>query len=128
MSHFTQLKTQLRDLTHLAQALDDLNLPYEQGQVVVRGYKGETRTAHIVLRQENQHDVGFAWNGQSYELVADLQYWQQPWTVERFLAKVQQRYAYNTILDTCTHQGFQVATEESHTDGTVRLVLQRWSA
>lgn len=128
MSHFTQLKTQLRDLAHLTQALKDLGLPYEQGLVTVRGYRGATRDAQVVLRQENQHDLGFAWNGQSYELLADLQYWQQPWPVERFLAKVQQRYAYHAILNTCTEKGFQLASQEAGHDGSVRLVLQRWGA
>jgi len=128
MSHFTQLKTQLRDLTHLTQALGDLDLPFESGDVTVRGYQGQTKTAQVVLRQPNQHDVGFAWNGRAFELVADLQYWQQPWTVERFLAKVQQRYAYNAVVHECEQKGFQVATEEVNNDGAVRLVLQRWSS
>jgi len=126
VSHFTQLKTQLRDLDHLTQALADLDLTHETGDVTVRGYQGQTRTAQVVLRQANQHDVGFAWNGRFYELVTDLQYWQQPWTVERFLAKVQQRYAYNTVVNECEKKGFQVATEEVNADGAVRLVLQRW--
>jgi len=128
MSHFTQLKTQLRDLDYLTQALDDLNLPYEAGDVQIRGYQGQTQSAQVVLRQSNQHDVGFAWNGRAYALVADLQYWQQPWTVERFLAKVQQRYAYNAVVHECEQKGFQIATEEAHSDGAVRLVLQRWSS
>ncbi|WP_218081308.1 DUF1257 domain-containing protein [Anthocerotibacter panamensis] len=128
MSHFTQLKTQLRDLDNLTRALDDLKLSYEQGSVTVRGYQGQTRAAQVVLRQENHHDVGFAWNGHAFELVADLQYWKQPWTVERFLEKVNQRYAYNTVIHACAEQGFQVTTEDVNTDGTVRLVLQRWSA
>jgi hypothetical protein len=108
--------------------LTDLGLPYEQGQVTLRGYQGQTRQAQVVLRQENQHDVGFAWNGQAYELVADLQYWRQPWTVERFLEKVTQRYAYHTVLSACAEKGFQVTDQELNRDGTVRLVMQRWSA
>ena len=30
----------------------------------------------------------FSWNGFEYQLVADLQFWQQPWSVELFLDKV----------------------------------------
>ncbi len=128
MSHFTQLKTQLRDFTYLTKTLSDLNLAYETGNVMVRGYQGQSRSAQIVLRQGNQHDIGFAWNGQSYELVADLHYWQQPWTVDNFLKKIQQRYAYNTVVTECEHQGFQLTTQEAGQDGTVRLVMQRWSS
>ncbi len=128
MSHFTQLQTEFRDLENLTKALGDLNLNHERGTVTVRGYQGQTRTAQVVLRQENQHDVGFAWNGQAYEMITDLQYWQQPWTVERFLAKVRQRYAYNTVRTECEKQGFQLTTQEVNQDGAVRLVLQRWSS
>ncbi len=128
MSHFTQIKTRIRDLDCLVKALDDLQIPHERGNVAVRGYRGESRHGQLVIRQDNAHDVGFVWNGQEYELVSDLQFWQQPWTVERFVGKVSQRYAMHTVLAESAQKGFQVATQENREDGTVRLVLQRWSA
>lgn len=128
MSHFSQIKTQIRNLPYLQSALSDLEIGWKAGPSAVRGYRGQTRNADLVLEQENGHDVGFSWNGQEYELVADLEFWQQAWSVERFLEKVTQRYAYHTVVNETTKQGFQVAEQQKNQDGSIRLVLQRWSS
>ena len=61
-------------------------------------------------------DLGFRWNAQSgaYELVTDLDLWKQQIPIERFLAKLTQRYALNTVLAATANEGFHVAeqTEE----------------
>jgi hypothetical protein len=128
MSHFSQIKTQIRDLNSLQSALSDMGVDWKAGPQNVKGYRGQSRTADLAIEQENGYDIGFSWNGQSYELVADLQYWQQPLSVEGFLNRVTQRYAYHTVLQETGRQGFQVAEQEQQKDGSIRLVLQRWSA
>jgi Protein of unknown function (DUF1257) len=128
MSHFSQIKTQIRNLDSLKSALSDLGLNWQAESTPVRGYKGETATAEVVIQQENGYDVGFAWNGQEYALVADMQFWQLNYSVDRFLSQVTQRYAYHTILGETSQQGFQVTEEQKNEDGSIRLVLQRWGA
>jgi hypothetical protein len=128
MSHFSQIKTQIRKLSSLQSALTDLDISWKSGPQPVRGYRGQTKTAEVTIEQDNGYDVGFSWNGSEYELVADLQYWQQPWSVERFLSRVTQRYAYHVVLDESANKGFQVAEQQQNEDGSIRLVLQRWSA
>lgn len=128
MSHFSNIKTQIRNLTSLQEALDDLEIDWKSGPQPIRGYQGQTRTAEVAISQDNQYDIGFSWNGSEYELVADLQYWQQPWSVEGFLKRVTQRYAYRAVVSESTKQGFQVAEEQNREDGSIRLVVQRWSA
>lgn len=128
MSHFSNIKTQIRNLDSLKGALTDLGIDWQEGPEMVRGYQGQTLQAAIVVKQENNYDLGFRWNGQEYELVADLQYWQQPLSVEGFLKKVTQGYALQTILSETTKQGFQVAEQQNNQDGSIRLVVQRWSA
>jgi hypothetical protein len=128
MSHFSQIKTQIRDLTSLQLALTDLGVQWKSGPQPVRGYRGQTHTADIVVEQENGYDIGFSRNDQAYELVADLQYWQQPWSVQGFLNRVTQRYAYHTVMQETTRQGFQLSEQQQNQDGSIRLVLQRWSA
>jgi hypothetical protein len=128
MSHFSNIKTQIRNLTFLQAALTDLGLDWKAGPRPVRGYQGQERTAEVVVEQDNNYDIGFSWNGSEYELVADLQYWQQPLTVEGFLRQVTQGYAYQTVLQESSKQGFQVAEQQRQQDGTIRLVVQRWSA
>ena len=128
MSHFSQIKTQIRSLTFLQNALTDLGISWKSGPRQVRGYQGQTRNAEIVIEQDNGYDLGFSWNGSEYELVADLQYWQQNSSVEGFLKQVTQRYAYHTVVKETARQGFQVAEQQQNQNGSIRLVVQRWSA
>ncbi len=126
MSHFSQIKTRIRDIDALEQALADLGIDSSRGTQPVRGYQGQTQAAALRISQDNGYDVGFQWQGDAYQLVADLQYWQQPWSVETFLNKVTQRYALRTILSQSQQQGFSVVEQKNTEDGRVRLVLQRW--
>jgi hypothetical protein len=128
MSHFSQIKTQIRDLVSLQTALTDLEISWKPGPQPIRGYQGQTRNAEIVIEQENGYDIGFSSNGSEYELVADLQYWQQPLSVEGFLKRVTQRYAFQTVMKETARQGFQLTEEQKNQDGSIRLVLQRWSS
>ncbi|MGQ4645753.1 DUF1257 domain-containing protein [Lyngbya aestuarii] len=128
MSHFSNIKTQIRNILSLQAALTDLGIDWKSGPANVRGYRGQSCAAEVVIEQDNDYDIGFSWNGEEYELVADLQYWQQPWTVNGFLNRVTQRYAYNTVMNETAKQGFQVAQQQENKDGSIRLVVQRWSA
>jgi len=128
MSHFSQIKTQIRNLSSLKAALTDLGIDWKPGPREVRGYRGQTHPAEVVIEQDNGYDLGFTWNGQEYELVADLQFWQQAWPVDYFLKKVTQRYAFHTVVSASAQQGFQVSEQHKHQDGSIRLVVQRWSA
>lgn len=128
MSHFSQIKTKIRHLTSLEAALTDLGIDWKPGSRQVKGYRGQTRKAEVTIEQENGYDVGFSWNGNEYELVADLQYWQQPWSVDGFLNRVTQQYAYHTVVQETAKQGFQIAEQQKNKDGSIRLLVQRWSA
>ena len=120
MSHFSQIKTQIRNLTSLEAALTDLGIDWKSAKEV-RGYRGLTNTAEIVIEQKNGYDVGFSWNGTEYELVADLQFWQQAWSVDGFLNKVTQRYAYHTVVNESAKQGFQVSEQKK-----IKMVRSAW--
>lgn len=128
MSHFSQIKTQVRDLSSLQAALTDLGIAWKSGPQPVRGYRGQTRTAEVVIEQDNGYDIGFSQEQGQYELVADLQYWNQSLSVEGFLKQITQRYAYHTVLKETTRQGFQLTEQQQSQDGSIRLVLQRWTA
>jgi len=128
MSHFSQIKTQIRNLESLQEALSDLGIDWKSGSREVRGYRGQTHTAEVTIEQDNGYDIGFKWNGQEYELVADLQYWQQNLSVDGFLRQITQRYAYQTVMKETTKVGFQISQEQKNADGSISLVLQRWSA
>lgn len=129
MSHFSQIRTKIRNLSSLKAALTDLGVDWKQGPSPVRGYQGLTETAEVVIEQPNGFDVGFRLNPetQEYELVADLQYWQQPLSVDGFVNQISQRYAFHTVLEATSNEGFQVAEQQTTEDGAIRLVVQRWA-
>jgi hypothetical protein len=126
MSHFTKIKTKLYNLEILKKSLDDLSLSTTLGNTEVRGYKNQKHIAELVIKQSNNHDIGFAWNGKEYELVTDLMFWAQPYSVDKFLNQVNQRYAYNSIIQMSEKEGFQLAQSKNPQDGSVRLLLRKF--
>ena len=62
MSHFSTVKTQLRKLQPLGQALKDLGYLPKQGQNLVRGYKGQTVNAELAVSMHQGGEIGFRFN------------------------------------------------------------------
>ena len=129
MSHFSTIKTELRDRQSLLEALEDLGHGPRQGSLMVRGYRGQTVEAQLAVAQANGADIGFRLNPQtgSYELVTDLDLWNQAVPVERFLAQLNQRYALRSILAATAEEGFQVSEQAQQQDGSIELVVTRWA-
>ena len=129
MSHFSTIKTELRDRQSLLEALEDLGHAPRQGSLMVRGYRGQTVEAQLAVAQANGADIGFRLNPEtgSYELVTDLDLWNQPVPVERFLAQLNQRYALRSILAATAEEGFQVSEQAQQQDGSIELVVTRWA-
>ena len=99
MSHFSRIKTKIKNKPELEEALLLLQYDVQEDQELkvtgAHGIKHETVTADLAIGG----DVGFRLNPMTneYELVADLETWNQPIPVERFLDKVNQQYARMTI-------------------------------
>ena len=127
MSHFSTVKTQLRKKEFLKQALLDLGYIPNEGENLVRGYRGQTVKAEMTVEMSKGADIGFRWNpgSKSYELVTDLDLWKQSIPVERFLAQVTQRYALNTVLASTAQEGFQISEQKNNLDGSIELVVTR---
>jgi hypothetical protein len=123
MSHFTRVKTQLTDIQTVKRALEELGHTVKSGPV--HGYRGQETQADLVVRLDDRVDVGFRQDGKAVSMVGD--FWGSPTGAQEFLNKVSQRYAYLTVIEQTTEQGWQKVTEETQVDGSVRLVLQRWA-
>ena len=126
MSHFTSIKTKLYDRATIEKSLSDLNIKWEMEVNAVRGYKNQKEYADIVISQKNNHDIGFKWNGKEYELVTDLMFWEQKYSVNKFLNQVNQRYAFNLITKVSEEQSFQYVEAENQQDGSIRLLLRKF--
>ena len=130
MSHFTTVKTKLRKREPLVQALHDLGYLPEKEQRLVRGYRGQTVQAELAVKKSKGGDFGFRWNPatEAYELVTDLDLWNDSVPVERFLEKLTQRYALNTVLTATAEEGYEVAQQKNNVDGSIELVVTRWDS
>lgn len=125
MSHFTRIRTQLRDLTTVRQALEDLGYEVET-DAEVRGYMSQRARADLVVRAGGAYDIGFRAEGDSIVMVADL--WGLEVDRDAFMKALTQRYAYHTVRQQAAVQGWQPVEEEVQADGSVRLVMQRWAS
>ena len=126
MSHFSKIKTKLYDRNILKKSLSDLKLEWtEQNQQIV-GYQKQTHDAEIIVKQSNNYDIGFKWNGVEYELVTDLMFWAQPYSVDKFLNQINQRYAYNSIVQVSERENFNFTQSENSQDGSIRVLSTRY--
>lgn len=126
MSHFTQVRTKLRDAEALRRAIGDVGATVATG--AVRGYAGMARQAEVVAQLPGHYDVGFVPGPNGYEAVAD---WSELDRIEglgqeAWLAKLTQRYAYHVVVAEAQKQGFSLAQEQEGQDSTLQLTLRRW--
>ena len=126
MSHFSKIKTTLTDLDMLKLSLNDLDLDFDSMNQEIVGYNSETCRAEIVIQQTNNYSFGFAWNGHEYELIVDPQFWRQPWSIELFLEKLTQSYAYHSINKESAACGFEQVDQTLQNNGAIKLTFQRW--
>jgi len=128
MSHFSTIKTQLKEAEPLIKALDHLSYRVNHEEKLVKGYRGKFTAVDISINLPGDTKLGFKWDhaSQAYELVTDLDLWKYEIPVERFIAKVTQMYAYQTILSKTKEDGYQVVEQKNNNDGSIELVLTKW--
>ena len=128
MSHFSTIKTQLKESEPLMKALNNLGYTINQEEKFVKGYKGKFTAVDISMNLPSDTKVGFKWdnNSNAYELVTDLDLWKFEIPVERFISKVTQMYAYETIISKTKEDGYQIVEQKNQNDGSIELVLTKW--
>ena len=128
MSHFSTIKTQLKEVEPLILALNNLGYPINQDKNFVKGYRGKFTAVDISMNSPGDTKVGFKWdnNSNAYELVTDLDLWKFEIPVERFISKVTQMYAYHTIISKTNEDGYQIVEQKNKNDGSIELVLTKW--
>ena len=123
MSHFTHMKTRFQNLFYLEKALNRLNISHKQEII----NDSNLSNINLVIPQSNNYDIKFCWNGQEYELVADISFWEQSYPVESFIDKVAQQYAGEVIIGESQKIGFQPVKYQTNSDGSNTLILERWN-
>ena len=128
MSHFSTIKTQLKEAKPLIKAIKHLGYEIKQEKKFIKGYKGQFTAVDISMDLPRDTKVGFKWdnNSNAYELVTDLDLWKFDLPVERFISKITQMYAYQTIISKTEEDGYQIVEQKNQNDGSIELVLTKW--
>ncbi|MBN1479675.1 DUF1257 domain-containing protein [candidate division KSB1 bacterium] len=131
MSHFTTVRTHIRDVECLKSALNYYDFKFEEGICFVKDYRGNSCQVNLAIRTGTAYDIGFRMNEDDCEIIAD---W---WGVEKdtnlkekqTVDKIRQRYAYEKILKEQTNleqKGFMVAKEEVTKENVVMITLRHY--
>ncbi|MEA3348343.1 MAG: DUF1257 domain-containing protein [Pseudomonadota bacterium] len=123
MSHFTKIKSKITDKVFLKKAISDMELEYQEGKLKAKGWLWKKEKADIIIPTKSGCDIGFRFNGETFDVVAD---WDSIQDVDQtvFMNTLNQRYAYNVVKDTLAQQGFLLTSEENKA-GTINLTLSR---
>ena len=121
MSHFTHMKTRFQNLFYLEKALDRLAIVYEK-QVT-----SQNLNTNLIIPQPNGYNLEFHWNGQEYDLIADISFWEQTYPVETFIDRITQQYAEEVVIGESHKIGFEPIKYQQNADGSNTLVLERWN-
>ncbi len=128
MSHFSTIKTKIKEKDFLVEALNLLGHDVKQDQELV--VTGSHSHQHPVVQADIciARDIGFRWcsDHQTYELVTDIETWSLPTPPARFLDKVTQQYARMTLHNTVKEMGFEVEEEWEMDDNSIELTVTRW--
>lgn len=103
MSHLKEYKTNIENFEYLKGALNRINILYHVvGQ-------------DIILPQTKNKSASFRWNGKSYTLIYDLDFWTNTLTINSFTEKVTREYSAEKVTHNMSQFGFQA---ESYLDST----------
>lgn len=127
MSHFTNMKTRFQNLFYLEKALNKLKIDHNRKKKIIEGHSSQPYNTNLVISQLNGYDIEFCWNGQEYELIVDMSFWEQPYPIETFIDKIAQQYAGEVIIGESQKIGFQPIKYQQNEDGSNTLVLERWN-
>jgi hypothetical protein len=121
------MKTRFQNLFYLEKALNRLNILHKQPKTPITNSTSKSSNINLLIPQSNGYDIEFSWNGQEYELVVDMSFWEQSYPIESFIDKIAQQYAGEVIIGESEKIGFQPIKYQQNTDGSNTLILERWN-
>ena len=125
MSHFSTIKTKIKNKPQLIEALELLQYEVHENQELINPLDHQHEKVKVDVSIGN--DIGFRLNNNGeYELVADIQTWKDPVPPKRFVEKVTQQYARMTVHNQIKEMGFKVEEEWEMDDNTIELTVTRW--
>lgn len=125
MSHFTTIKTEIRDPEILKRTLSDLNFEFKENGKIP-GSQGRMEEVDIAVGLVGDYYFGFKRdkNNGNYEIRGLVEYLQNS-NAKMMIKEVLQEYAYRKILHETRKRGFSLIREERLNTGAIKLVLRK---
>lgn len=136
MSHYTTIKTKIRDREALLAALADLGFDASKVEchdapVPLVGFEGDERKdkAHVIIRRQHvgsaSNDIGFRRNESgSYEaIISDFD--QRQGYGSEWQARLAVRYAYRQATATLARRGYRIQEEQVVGNGNIVVRMAR---
>ena len=130
MSHFSTIKTKIKNKPELIEALQLLQYDVQEDQELVITNPSHAED-HPVVHAEVaiSNDIGFRWNEktETYDLYSDHVTWNLDVPPSRFVDKVTQQYARMTIYNVVKNMGWEVAEEWEMDDNSIEITATNWT-
>ena len=126
MSHFSTIKTTIKNKPQLVEALELLQYNVVQDVQLENPLDHQHKQWNVDVAINDE--IGFKLNNSTgtYELVADEQTWDLDVPVQRFIDQVTQQYARMTIHNTVKDLGYQVEEEWEMDDLSIEITATVW--
>jgi hypothetical protein len=131
MSHFTRCALKLTNREAIRAAIVDMGFPFREAEagktVLVRGGCGETRQGVIAV-DLGGYDVGIlAAKDGTFEVLWPGVSGAAKIGGAEYACTLAQRYQYHNVKIACEENGYALAEEVDEADGSIRLLVRRWS-
>nr|QCI04457.1 hypothetical protein [Antithamnion hubbsii] len=131
MSHFSKIQTHIHDIIILKKTLVSLGFTDISHSKQIQDARGDIYSVDLVVQSSTStlriEPIGFFWDGEKYNIITDLESWSNKGLFEFFLEKLNQEYSLNIILDRTLKDGFQKVEHKTLLDGSMKVVVQKWS-
>ncbi len=125
MSHFTTIKTEIKDPEILKEALSDLKFEFQENGKIV-GHQGRVESVDIAVRMLGSWCLGFnnRPGTENYEIRGTIELLNQK-RVKQRINLIQSEYAYRKVIHETRKRGFSLVQEERLKTGAIKLVLKK---
>jgi hypothetical protein len=137
MSHFTRIKTQIKDLEVLKKCLTAMGHQVAEGRQRLSGYQAKQTDVDLTVRMPAGYHIGFARTADgAYDVVAD--WWgvkgpsQQDFAAElqrefeEVDRQIRRRYSLDKVTAELRKNKFTIVEQKQEADGTVKLLARRF--
>lgn len=108
MSHFTKVKTKIKDQILLIKTLDNLKINWYKNKTLINQFNNEKYLCEILTKQKNLQEIGLKKKLDNYELIYDEAFWSSSFPISLFYEKITNHYALNLINKKLKENGFEI--------------------